>query len=110
MLIVYTEEKVELAIPIVDAHAHIGKEEVRDARGITYRRNTLRDLIDFHEKLKFEIIKRVSKQRESFYYIIPDDPAEVTRPSHWLKKRITQKIKPEYDFGWLVDSSWVFPF
>ncbi|MFX1513603.1 MAG: hypothetical protein ACFFCQ_13550, partial [Promethearchaeota archaeon] len=110
MLSVLSENTTKHLIPIVDAHTHIGKEEVRDAKGITYRRNTLRDLIDFAEKLKFEIIKRMNKEPEFFRYQIPDDPANVAIPTYSLKQKITQLIKPKFNFGWLVDSSWVFPF
>lgn len=93
-------------ILLVDLHTHLGKEQVLDPSGTkAYRTTTLRDLVEFYEKVGYELVRR-SHGNLAFAFGI----ASPGKPSSYLIQKIVEKTQSGQISGWLLDHGVTFPF
>ena len=112
MIIIYDKDdssKEPLTLNIVDTHTHLGKEEVRDGKGKAYRIIRPKDHIDFYEKLKYDIYKRMTNYPDDYAFSLPDSPQEFTLPATTLQKRIFSEKRTTQNIGWMADKIVSFP-
>lgn len=105
MLEVESEGRKEKII-LADLHTHLGKERVLDPSGAeAYRATTLRELIEFYEKLGFELVRRSQGPSNSSLKIITPGS-----PNSALQLAIVEKTRSGQAPGWLLDHAACFPF
>ena len=91
---------------IIDAHTHIGKEEVLEYGKKAYRTNSPKTIIDFYQRLQFEVINIMRINSEGYYLV----PAETfTKPPDFLSM-LSENAPEVRSIGWTVDKFVSFPF
>ncbi|MHA1441546.1 MAG: amidohydrolase family protein [Candidatus Heimdallarchaeota archaeon] len=112
MIIVFDkndESKKPLKINVIDTHTHLGKEEVVRGSGKDYRIVRPKDHLDFYERLKYDIHKRMTKYPEDFAYTVPEDPNKFAQPATKLQELIYSKMRTTQNIGWFADKIVTFP-
>lgn len=112
MIIVFDKEeqqKKPLKLNIVDTHTHLGKEEVVRGKGKDHRIIRPKDHLDFYEKLKYDIHKRMTLYQEDFAYSPPENPKNFTQPATRLQEDIFREKRSTQNLGWFVDKIVTFP-
>ncbi|HUT80898.1 MAG TPA: amidohydrolase family protein [Candidatus Bathyarchaeia archaeon] len=112
MMIIYDKElskDLALKINLVDMHTHLGKEEVVDGKGKNYRIIRPKDHIDFYEKLKYDIHKRMTDYPDDYAYTPPSNPKQFSQPATKLQKIIFEEKRTTQNLGWLADKIVTFP-
>jgi len=112
MIIVYDTEQPEskpLILKVIDTHTHLGKEEVVRGKGKDYRIIRPKDHLDFYEKLKFDVYKRITAYPEDYAYSMPNDPKEFSLPTTQLQKLIYKEKRTTQNLGWFADKIVTFP-
>ncbi len=96
----------EELIPFVDLHTHLGKERVLDPTGReAFRSTTLRDIIDFYEKVGHTLQQRLKE--DQIYKFKMNSPGKPISP---LMKNLLENTNEKRVFGWIADHIAVFPF
>lgn len=95
-----------LSFYVVDAHTHIGKEEVFEYGRKAYRENSPKLTLDFYQKLQFEIINAM-KIHPDEYCFSPTKP--FTKPPTLLQM-LLENIPTAQSLGWTADQFVAFPF
>ncbi|MGQ9721738.1 MAG: amidohydrolase family protein [Candidatus Jordarchaeum sp.] len=91
---------------VVDAHTHIGKEEVLEYGRKAYRTNSPKTTLDFYQRLQFEIIGATRINSDKFYLF----PAEsFTKPPVFLGL-LVENTPDIRSLGWTIDKFVSFPF
>ncbi|MFX0115911.1 MAG: hypothetical protein ACFFB3_15275, partial [Candidatus Hodarchaeota archaeon] len=86
-------------IPVADLHTHLGKEPILDPSGReAYRSTTLRDLIEFYERMGHELVRR-SQESSTFFFQIKSSGM----PNSSLLQRIIETTQSGQIKGWLLD-------
>ncbi|MHA1220280.1 MAG: amidohydrolase family protein [Candidatus Heimdallarchaeota archaeon] len=101
--------KKELKLNLVDMHTHLGKEEVVRGKGKDFRIVRPKDHIDFYEKLKYDIHKRMTAHPEDYAYIPPTNPKRFSQPATKLQENIFKEKRTTQNIGWLADKIVTFP-
>ncbi|NHJ40205.1 MAG: amidohydrolase family protein [Asgard group archaeon] len=112
MIIVYDAENPKskpLRVNLIDTHTHLGKEEVVRGKGKDYRIIRPKDHLDFYEKLKYDIYKRIANYPEDYAYAIPSDPNQFSQPATQLQEIIFSEKRTTQNLGWLADKIVTFP-
>ncbi len=91
---------------VVDAHTHIGREEVLEYGKKAYRINNPKLTLDFYQRLQFEVVKamRVNSRK---YCFVPAEP--FTKPPPLLDM-LHEDAPGVRSIGWTVDKFVAFPF
>jgi predicted TIM-barrel fold metal-dependent hydrolase len=114
MIIVYDTEQPDskpLTLNVIDTHTHLGKEEtVRGkGKGKEFRIIRPKDHLDFYEKLKYDVHKRVTAYPEDYAYTLPENPKEFSLPATELQKLIFKEKRTTQNIGWFADKIVTFP-
>ncbi|MCF2142153.1 MAG: amidohydrolase family protein [Candidatus Heimdallarchaeota archaeon] len=102
-------DKAPLRMHLVDTHTHLGKEEVVRGKGKDYRIIRPKDHLDFYEKLKFDLFKRMNDYPEDFAYKPPSTAKMFSPPATRLQKIIFEEQRKTQNLGWLADKIVSFP-
>jgi predicted TIM-barrel fold metal-dependent hydrolase len=112
MIVIYDAENPKgkpLRINLIDTHTHLGKEEVVRGKGKEYRIIRPKDHLDFYEKLKFDVHKRILNYPEDYAYVVPINPNDFTKPATQLQKIIFKEKRTTQNLGWMADKIVTFP-
>ncbi|MFW9924911.1 MAG: amidohydrolase family protein [Candidatus Thorarchaeota archaeon] len=112
MIIIYDKNdsnKTPLKLNVVDTHTHLGKEETVKGNGKDFRIIRPKDHIDFYEKLKYDVFKRLNSYPEDYAYSTPEDPNDFAIPSTKLQKDIFSQRRTTQNIGWFADKIVTFP-
>jgi len=91
---------------VVDAHTHIGREEVLEYGKKAYRTNNPKLTLDFYQRLQFEVAKAM-KVNSGKYCFVPAEPFTKPPPLLSMLQENTPGVR---SIGWTVDKFVAFPF
>ncbi len=91
---------------VIDAHTHIGREEVLEYGRKAYRTNSPKTTIDFYQRLQFEIMGAM-RINSGGYYLVPAET--FTKPPAFLSM-LSENVPEVKSIGWTVDKFVSFPF
>ncbi|MEM2959217.1 MAG: amidohydrolase family protein [Candidatus Jordarchaeaceae archaeon] len=91
---------------VVDAHTHIGREEVLEYGKKAYRTNNPKLTLDFYQRLQFEVMKAM-KVNFGKYCFVPSEPFTKPPPLLGMLQENAPGIR---SIGWTVDKFVAFPF
>jgi predicted TIM-barrel fold metal-dependent hydrolase len=103
------EKKKPLKLLVVDTHTHLGKEEVRKGRGKDFRIIRPKDHIDFYEKLKYDIYKRITNYTQDTAYELSAEVNDFTQSTTQLQALIFSQKRTTQNIGWFADKIVTFP-
>ncbi|NHJ85429.1 MAG: amidohydrolase family protein [Asgard group archaeon] len=112
MIILYDPENPKgsaLKVNIVDTHTHLGKEEVVKGKGKDYRIIRPKDHLDFYEKLKYDLHKRMNDYPEDYAYAPTSNAKDFSRPATNLQEIIFKEKRTTQNIGWMADKIVTFP-
>ncbi len=112
MIIIFDKEdpkKKPLKLNVVDTHTHLGKEMVVSGKGKDYRIVRPKDHIDFYEKLKYDVHKRITSYPEDYAFELPEKANDFTMPATRLQQDIFRDKRTTQNIGWFADKIVTFP-
>ncbi len=110
MIILHDNENNKaVKLNLVDTHTHLGKEEVVGGKGKDFRIIRPKDHLDFYEKLKYDIHKRMTSYSEDYAFTPPEDPKKLNKTATKLQEIIFKEKRTTQNIGWLADKIVTFP-
>ncbi len=108
MIIIFDEEGVSYAIPLVDFHTHIGRVKIATTKGSSQRINQPQDILNLYSKLQYELVERINQNIDKYSITLPD-VEDFAKPL-FLSAKTIYSLNETKTRGWLVDKIVTFPF